>query len=901
MAENLDAERMCLPVCRLCLGKEEDFVPIFDDVELPSKMKYCIEVEASPTDGLTNVICLSCLENVERFFNFKKMCADSQLQLRKNSKESDNSLRLMIVPGSISSGEKANENGVDWSTEETRKSQEIGDSVSSTSAEEYKSAHGRSADPLSNDVYFQEQSGLNSAEPLRDPSEGSEVGEWDDTDNAEGVELSGEHAASRREHAGQGVSIKHEVTNEGRNDDFMMSESFNSAEDENGEMEETEEASWEESSALNDDPASVKTTNSEPTDNLESEKIHVCKYCNLKFAKRHQLYGHLATHTKKGHHHPKTTTSRSRSAPQYNSPPAKTRAWLAEQQSQMKFACIDCNQSFTGVDVYTSHKGIHRQADKKFHCSVCGHVYPRAIDLIFHEWTYHTGDRPFPCNRCPSAFARQTSWTYHVLAHIGKNGKSPSRNVREVASVQSPPKKAESPPKSEIVTRRTVAPRKAALEGRAAAQMGAVAASAGNFPFKCRTCGKGISSEETWEYHLVIHPDGGETRQKLPPKDLENLRTQLRQILVSEEKAKLGCLHCGLELIGLQGLADHKMLQHQSVGGYRCSVCYKGIENVHRLIRHEMSHTKVKIYSCEKCGREMSDRMTFVRHIIAHSNENQYEVPSSSNINSQAKLRDAAETKDVKENNFELMVEKLLGPIQERLKQELSPCLQCGQVFEGVHRCEQKFSAKDEWMNHLQTHFLATSANTSKALPQPSVSPYGKRPRKASSDASTPAPPAKVASTGPSSSSSALRPYACGQCKSIFSNAESLEAHAVEAHGLVHPFKCKICGKEYRLLLRLMHHESSVHPQLMGHPCEYCDKSFSDASHLKLHCLLIHGDGPYMCDICGKRFRMVGHLKIHRNMHTSGKDKKGKPPSNVGQASTSAMDELEYSEFDVFD
>ncbi|XP_071442478.1 zinc finger protein 709-like [Hetaerina americana] len=918
-------------------------------------------------------------------------------------------MKVMIVPGSISSGETAKDSGVDWSMEDSKKPQEAGDPVTSTSAEadekpqEGGPSSGAAGQTQGGDmIYYPERfdtetdkvsSGESEGGDWGESMEGHAKGQEDQGDEEEEEEEGGEEEEEEGGNMegmneGQGgmegtVVVKQEIMDD-EEEDYMMDESYNAMADENGDFAETEEPPWEEAPVLEEMPLNMELeegpreemvgSDADQPEHSESQRRHVCKFCDQTFGKRHQLYGHLATHSRKGGHSKASTPRIKASSANFNRPPSKTRQWLMDQQKLMKFCCIDCNEEFVGVATYTSHKGVHRQKDRKFHCSVCNHIYPRAVDLIFHEWTYHTGDRPFPCNKCPSAFARQTSWTYHVLAHIGNSNKSPSRNIKNSASHVPPlvgkavteaaaaaaPQPHKDEEESPTPGRRTMAPRKAALEGRAAAQMGAVVAnSLTNFPFRCRTCGKGILNEETWEYHLVIHPEGGETQQTLSPEDLESLRAQLRQAIICENETKIACLQCGLECTGVQGLANHKSERHFGKGGYKCNVCFKCVGNVHKFIRHEMSHSKVKIYVCENCGREMADRMSFVRHIIAHFNEPLF-TDSLGGANSQAGIADAVEKDEMKDVTFDQLVQRLLGPIKAHLKQELSPCLQCGQVFEGIQRlvvhkeshsntmagshrhacwvcsevfetakalvehewshtdvkpygcdkCDQRYSGKEAWVAHLRSHLPANPLSHAPKVKLESgvmtgVSVAMKR-RLGSNDSSPPlTPPAKIPTGYQSPSSAAtLRPFACGQCKSIFTTAESLEAHAVQSHGLIHPFKCKICGKGYRLLLRLMHHESSVHPQLMGHACDNCNKSFSDASHLKLHSHLIHGDGPYKCDICSKRFRMIGHLKIHRNMHKGkGGNAGGKlsSPYGQGQASTSMVDDMEYSEIDVFD
>jgi KRAB domain-containing zinc finger protein len=58
-----------------------------------------------------------------------------------------------------------------------------------------------------------------------------------------------------------------------------------------------------------------------------------------------------------------------------------------------------------------------------------------------------------------------------------------------------------------------------------------------------------------------------------------------------------------------------------------------------------------------------------------------------------------------------------------------------------------------------------------------------------------------------------------------------------------------------------------LHDNNRPHKCAECNKTFVQASHLKLHMFQHKNDKPYLCVVCGKSFISKGRLNDHTKIH----------------------------------
>jgi len=95
--------------------------------------------------------------------------------------------------------------------------------------------------------------------------------------------------------------------------------------------------------------------------------------------------------------------------------------------------CALCNKKFVCVTTMKRHLVTHT-GEKPFSCNVCGKQYTQKGNLRVHERT-HRGERPFECNICHLTFYRKEpmqkhQWRQHAIVHF----KSRPTNQKTVQS-----------------------------------------------------------------------------------------------------------------------------------------------------------------------------------------------------------------------------------------------------------------------------------------------------------------------------------------------------------------------------------------------------------------------------------------------------------------------------------
>ncbi|XP_015180184.1 PREDICTED: zinc finger protein 62-like [Polistes dominula] len=110
----------------------------------------------------------------------------------------------------------------------------------------------------------------------------------------------------------------------------------------------------------------------------------------------------------------------------------------------------------------------------------------------------------------------------------------------------------------------------------------------------------------------------------------------------------------------------------------------------------------------------------------------------------------------------------------------------------------------------------------------------------------------------------------CNICGKIFSNYPNLRRHFRNIHNDEKSrYTCIRCSVPFKTKEHYEHHMKIEHKTKVMLMCSQCPKTFSFKANLDLHYRSAHGDKPgnQECDICGKVFLEEASLKIHRSWH----------------------------------
>ncbi|CAH2001553.1 unnamed protein product [Acanthoscelides obtectus] len=345
-------------ICRLCMGKEDELIPIFsseDSIPLTLRIMACVALEVFEGDGLPDKICNPCKFQLEKSYNFRKKCEQSDMKLRVHLKELRESSceeeELMDTRENSEEQEKLDKDEVEPSTEE--------DLVGVTKV-----------------TYIQTDQEQENVQP-------------------ESITLPLE----------QDETIKEACT---------LKDSSNVKTEEDFETEEHTFVINESQSVLNEDmnaiADAVKATLAAQTDISLAGQLQM--KINPSTGKSTQvevtlqdgsvILMELVTEDEDG------------KAKEGSSIEAEV-----DEEGEMKiFQCPHCPKSFSRKIQLRRHASVHMQ-QRGFSCGICEKWFPTRSALLRHE-RIHTGERPFQCEVCQKSFAQKEILFRHLITHTGQ-------------------------------------------------------------------------------------------------------------------------------------------------------------------------------------------------------------------------------------------------------------------------------------------------------------------------------------------------------------------------------------------------------------------------------------------------------------------------------------------------
>ncbi|XP_046738707.1 zinc finger protein 436-like isoform X1 [Diprion similis] len=342
-------------LCRLCLAKEEEMVPIFDDdtVPMPLRIMACVNLEVYDEDGLPNMICHPCKYQLEKSYQFKKKCEAADFKLRKHIK---------LIQHLTGQEENSSQEGDHEHPSGSGKSKQVKQLLADLVSTKGNSSHTE-GDPI--EVTEEELVGgyilgMHAENPeMEDPL-------FDDPENI--TLIPAEERAAKARCTIRTTRIKQEQDSDEEADEVQRA--IANVDHKNVYLMELTGNSGVKGESLK----------LQPMDESEELKVFQCDKCPKAFTRRIMLKRHESVHVQ-----------------------------------QRGFTCQACEKWFPTRSALVRHERTHT-GEKPFGCNICHRAFAQKEILLRHLMT-HSGQKPFQCQDCEKSFTQREALKVHMRRH----------------------------------------------------------------------------------------------------------------------------------------------------------------------------------------------------------------------------------------------------------------------------------------------------------------------------------------------------------------------------------------------------------------------------------------------------------------------------------------------------
>lgn len=380
-------------LCRLCMGKEADLVPIFnndDSIPLTLRIMACVALEVFEGDGLPNKICQPCKYELGKFYNFRKKCESSDTKLKQLIKSLKDKIGEPFPSNDENDEEKVME--VDESSQSQESEKEGTDSeiqterdlVGVTQVAYIQPAEDESEDPQN--ITLPPETVNKNACTFKPPTNKKET----NTEQEESVFVICQEEQGLDDNNLDAIAdaVKATLANQpGLNLGGQLQLKVNSSEGKSTQVEvTTEDGSVIVMELMTEEVDSVPDANmpdedEEKVNEYGELEIFKCPDCPKSFSRRIQLRRHASVHSQ-----------------------------------QRGFSCGLCEKWFPTKSALVRHERIHT-GERPFQCEVCQRSFAQK-EILFRHLMTHTGQKPYNCPHCPKGFTQKEPLRVHMRNHM---------------------------------------------------------------------------------------------------------------------------------------------------------------------------------------------------------------------------------------------------------------------------------------------------------------------------------------------------------------------------------------------------------------------------------------------------------------------------------------------------
>ena len=107
------------------------------------------------------------------------------------------------------------------------------------------------------------------------------------------------------------------------------------------------------------------------------------------------------------------------------------------------------------------------------------------------------------------------------------------------------------------------------------------------------------------------------------------------------------------------------------------------------------------------------------------------------------------------------------------------------------------------------------------------------------------------------------RSWDCDYCDKSFKLAAHLKGHLTNVHEISDGLPCDFCHKTFLIRKCLEDHKAKSHGIQDRQRCKNCSQIFENSKDFRHHLVSVHGLTVYNCDLCQKFFKQKGNLRTH--------------------------------------
>ncbi|XP_046407875.1 zinc finger protein 271-like [Ischnura elegans] len=365
----------------------------------------------------------------------------------------------------------------------------------------------------------------------------------------------------------------------------------------------------------------------------------------------------------------------------------------------------------------------------------------------------------------------------------------------------------------------------------------------GDEPLKETTCRKG-DEKKMRRARRSFTVEEKSTSQNLSSKS-SCIKNLCKRVGVRRKEESYSCSVCTLSFPRKKDLTKHKRI-HMAETSYSCNECQKSFSSKSHLVRHISTHSAGRPYCCNECGKSFVIKSYLVKHVRIHTGERPYICDVCSNSFSQKHSLVKHMRRHTGERPFSCRICKKSFAVTSTLKIHIRT--HTGEKPYACRICEKSFSEKGTLNIHMRSH-------------------TGERPYSCYDCEKS--FPKKADLVKHVRIHTGEKPYTCNVCGKSFSCNQHRVKH-LRTHTGEKPYECSICKKSFTEKGSLRMH-MRIHTGKKPHSCSICKQSFACRSNLICHIRTHTGEKPFKCNVCSRSFGQGSHLKSHMRVHTGEK------------------------------